>query len=136
MNMRRIKTSSDGRPTTRKGIVYDTMTRGIILVLLAVLAGACTPPRPDPAAIQAQAAAAEARRASDAQQELVMTAGFLQTNAFVAPAVRADPWPCARAVVAAGGIFGLGPKPPCYAEALVRQQAATVTAVPVFVIGR
>jgi len=112
------------------------MTRGIILVLLAVLAGACTPPRPDPAVVQAQAAAEEARRASDAEQRLQMTAGFLQTNPFVDPAVRADPWPCARAIVAAGGLLGLGPKPPCYAEAILRQQAATVTAVPVFVIGR
>jgi hypothetical protein len=120
----------------RKGIVYDTMTRGIILVLLAVLAGACSPPRPDPATVQAQAAAAEAWRASQAQQMLALTAGELQTNPFVDPAVRADPWPCARAIIAAGGLLGLGPMPPCYAEAILRQRAATVTVVPVFVIGR
>jgi hypothetical protein len=113
------------------------MTRGIILVLLAVLAGACSPPRPDPATVaRAQVAAEEAWRASQAQQDLMLTAGILQTDPFVAPAVRANPWPCARAIIAAGGLLGVGPKPPCYAEALVRQRAATVTAVPVFPIGR
>jgi hypothetical protein len=120
----------------RKGIVYDTMTRGIILVLLAVLAGACSPPRPDPATVARAQAAEEAWRASQAQQELMMTAGALQINPYVDPAVRANPWPCARAIIAAGGLLGLGPEPPCYAEALLRQRAATVTAVPVFLIGR
>jgi hypothetical protein len=124
----------------RKGIVYDTMTRGIILVLLAVLAGACSPPRPDPATVaraQAeQAATAEAWRAWNAQQAVASTARWLQTNPFVDPAVRADPWPCARAVEAAGGWLAGRPMPPCYAEAIVRQRAATITVVPVFLMGR
>ena len=112
------------------------MTRRAILVLLAALAGACSPPRPDPAALAAQAATAEAWRAWNAQQELAGAAGFLQTNPFVDAAVRANPWPCARAIIAAGGLLAPGPQPPCYAEAIVRQRAGTVTAVPVFVIGR
>jgi hypothetical protein len=116
------------------------MTRGIVLVLLALVAGACSPPRPDPAMVAraqaAQAATADAWRAWNAQQAVASTAEWLQTNPFVDPAVRADPWPCARAVEAAGGFLGVGPKPPCLAEALVRQRAATVTVVPVFVIGR
>ena|SRR5215467_13290392 len=110
------------------------MTRA--LIVLAVLLGACTPPRPDPAAVARAQAAADAWQASQAQQAVALTAGFLQTNPFVDPAVRANPWPCARAVVAAGGLLGLGPMPPCYADALLRQNAATVTGVPVFFRGR
>jgi hypothetical protein len=121
-------------------IVSDTMTRGIVLVLLALVVGACSPPRPDPATVAraqaAQAATADAWRAWNAQQAVASTAEWLQTNPFVDPAVRADPWPCARAVEAAGGFTGVGPKPPCLAEALVRQRAATVPAVPVFLMGR
>lgn len=111
-----------------------SMTR-MVLVLLAVLAGACTRRGPDPAELARAQAAADAWNAYQAQQVLAMTAGDLQTNPYVDPAVRADPWPCARAIVAAGGLLGLGPKPPCYADAVLRQRAATVTAVPFF-IGR
>jgi hypothetical protein len=131
------------------------MTRGIVLVLLALVVGACSPPRPDPAMVAqarfAQAAAAEAWRASEEQQAVAGIAGSLQTNPFVDPAVRANPWPCARAIMdsipatpgllssfsfEAAGLYGRGVKPPCYAEALVRERAATVTVVPLFVIGR
>jgi len=111
--------------------------RLLFVVLLGVLAGACSPPRPDPAMVaRAEAATAEAWRAWNTQQAIATMAGLLQTDPFVDPAVRADPWPCARAVEAAGGMFGSGPKPPCYAEAVLRQRAATVTGVPVFLIGR
>src|SRR5262245_60585443 len=138
-----------GAPATR--IVTDTMTRLVsdtlirlmpdprrflLAALLGVLAGACTPPRPDAAMVARAQAAADAWHASQAQQVLAMTAGSLQTDPFVDPAVRANPWPCARAIVAAGGLLGLGPKPPCYADAILRQRAATITAVPVYVIGR
>jgi len=112
------------------------MTRLLLLVLLAALAGACTPPRPDPAAVARAQADAEAWQASQAQQGLATTAGLLQTDPFVDPAVRANPWPCARAIEAAGGLLGTGPKPPCYAEAVLRQRAATVIGVPVLLIGR
>jgi|SRR5215510_184305 len=112
------------------------MRPALVLVLLTVLVGACSPPRPDPAVIQAQAAAAEAWAAWNAQQEVARAAGWLQTNPYVDPAVRGNPWPCARAIIAAGGLLGSGPMPPCYAEAILRQRAATVPVVPVFLIGR
>jgi hypothetical protein len=115
-------------------IVSDTMTRGIVLVFLALLAGACTPPRPDPATVAAERAAAEAWQAANYESMVRTWAGYLQLLPFADPAVHANPWPCARAVAAAehaGDIL-----PPCLADALRREQAATVTAVPVFVIGR
>jgi hypothetical protein len=110
------------------------MTRGIVFVLLALVVGACSPPRPDPAAVAAQQAAAEAWQAANDRNTLRETALYVQTLRFADPAVQANPWPCARAIVAAekaGDIM-----PPCQAEAIRREWAAAVPIVPVFVIGR
>lgn len=118
---------------TMTRIVSDTMIRlscdpRALLLGLVFALGACTPPRPDPAAIAAQLAYERAWLEANEQSMVRITAQDLQLRQFADPEVRANPWPCARAVVAAqqrGDIY-----PACYADAIRREWATTVPVVP------
>jgi hypothetical protein len=110
----------------------------IALALAAGVLVACGPTRPSPAELaaaqQAWAAQQAARREADTQYSINLQARLMQTDPFMDPAVRANPLPCARATVEAEQTHQLYPR--CYADALLRQQAATVRAIPVIPVAR
>jgi hypothetical protein len=74
-------------------------------------------------------AAQEQERVRGEEAWIAMIAEGLQLNPLADPAVRADPYPCARATYHAQQTHT--PLPRCYYEAVGRTNAATV-AVPVF----